>query len=143
MHNNICKTNCYNRPLSLFITSNNNLKTRIVTQVIVDDEIQLLYEWVFWCVKKVIGVSPKVFVMDGDSAVNSTVMIEFPNTYHIHCIWHISQNLSKQIKGILSSSFSDFMKDFFKIKNSLIEKQFNESWKMLLQNYLQSKEYLT
>ena len=64
----------------------NNLKTRIVAQAIVDDESQLSYEWVFRCVKDATGVSPKVFVTDGDPAVDDTVVMEFPNTYHIHCI---------------------------------------------------------
>ena len=86
MHDNTCKTNRYNRPLSLFTTSDNNLKTRIVAPAIVDDEIQLSYERVFRCVKDATGVSPKVFVMDEDPAVNGAVVTEFPNTYHIHCI---------------------------------------------------------
>src|SRR6266540_7187959 len=133
MHDNTCKTNRYDRPLSLFVTPDNNLKTRIVAQAIVDNETQLSYEWVFRCVKEATGVPPKVFVTDGDLAVNGAVMTEFPNTYHIHCIWHICQNLPKRLKGELGSSFSDFMKDFFKIRNSLTEKQFNKRWEMLLQ----------
>ena len=142
MHDNTCKTNRYNRPLSLFVTPDNNLKTRIVAQAIVDDESQLSYEWVFQCVKDATGIFPKVFITDGDPAVDGAVITEFPNTYHIHCIWHISQNLPKRLKGELGSSFSDFMKDFFQTRNSLTEKQFNERWKMLLQNYPQSKDYL-
>ncbi|CAG8619737.1 17321_t:CDS:2, partial [Gigaspora rosea] len=43
MHDNTCKTNCYNQPLSLFVTPDNNLKTRIVAQAIVDDETQSSY----------------------------------------------------------------------------------------------------
>ena len=86
IHDNTCKTNRYNRSLSLFTTPDNNLKTRIVAQAIVDDESQLLYEWVFRCVKDATGISPKVFVMDEDPAVNGAVVTEFPNTYHIHCI---------------------------------------------------------
>ena len=60
----------------------------------------------------------------------------------MHCIWHISQNLPKRLKKELSSGFSDFMKDFFKIRNSLTKQQFNERWKTLLQNYPKSKDYL-
>ena len=86
MHDNTCKTNRYNRPLSLFVTPDNNLKTRIVAQAIVDDESQFSYEWVFQCVKEATGVAPKVFVTDGDPAVNAAVAIQFPNTFHMHCI---------------------------------------------------------
>ena len=65
MHDNTCKTNRYDRILSLFVTPDNNLKTRIVAQAIVDDETQLSYEWVFRCVKEATGIPPKVFVTDG------------------------------------------------------------------------------
>ncbi len=58
-------------------------------------ELGSTYDW----------LSPKVFVTDGDPAVNDAVITEFPNTYHIHCIWHISQNLPKRLKGELGSSF--------------------------------------
>ena len=44
MHDNTCKTNRYNCPLFIFVVSDNNLKTRIVAQAIVDDEIQSSYE---------------------------------------------------------------------------------------------------
>jgi hypothetical protein len=128
MHDNTYKTNRYNHPLSLFVTPDNNLKIWIIVQAIVNDETQLSYEWVFQCVKEATGVSPKVFVTDGDPAVNATVTIQFSNTFHIHCIWHISQNLPKQLKEKLSSSFDDFMKDFYKARNSLREEQFNERY---------------
>ncbi|CAG8584930.1 9977_t:CDS:2, partial [Dentiscutata erythropus] len=45
MHNNTYKTNCYDWSLSIFIIPNNNLKTRIVAQAIVNDKTQSLYEW--------------------------------------------------------------------------------------------------
>ncbi|CAG8594821.1 2611_t:CDS:2 [Funneliformis mosseae] len=142
MHNNTCKTNHYNHLLSLFITPNNNLKTRIVTQAIVDDKSQLSYEWVFRCVKDATSISLKVFIMDGDLTIEGMVLTEFSSTYHIYYIWHISQNLPKRLKGELDSSFSNFMKDFFKSKNSLTKTQFNERWEMLLQNYSKAKDYL-
>jgi hypothetical protein len=76
MHDNTCKTNRYNRPLSLFVTSDNNLKTRIVAQAIVDDETQFSYEWVFQFVKEATGVAPKVFVTDGDPAGPRLLLIK-------------------------------------------------------------------
>ncbi|GBC14148.2 protein FAR1-RELATED SEQUENCE 5-like [Rhizophagus irregularis DAOM 181602=DAOM 197198] len=126
MHDNTCKTNRYNRPLSIFVTPDNNLKTRIVAQAIVDDETQFSYEWVFQCVKEATGISPKVFVTDSDPAVSGAVATLFSDTFHMHCIWHIGQNLPKQLKGKLGSNFDNFMKDFYMTRNSLTEKQFNE-----------------
>ncbi|CAB5363079.1 unnamed protein product [Rhizophagus irregularis] len=65
-----------------------------------------------------------------------------------HLFWmspeqQILQNLPKQLKGKLGSNFNDFMKDFYTARNSLKEDQFNERWNALLQNYPQSKDYLT
>ncbi len=57
--------------------------------------------------------------MNGDLAVEDEVLIEFLNTYHIYCIWHISQNLPKRLKEKFGSNFSNFMKNFFKTRNSL------------------------
>ncbi|CAB5197818.1 unnamed protein product [Rhizophagus irregularis] len=58
-----------------------------------------------------------------------------------HLFW-MSQNLPKQLKGKLGSNFDNFMKDFYMTRNSLTEKQFNERWEILLQNYPQAKDYL-
>jgi hypothetical protein len=128
MHDNTCKTNRYNRPLSIFVTSDNNLKTRIVAQAIVDDETQFSYEWVFQCVKEATSISPRVFVTDSDPAVSGAVATQFPDTFHMHCIWHIGQNLPKQLKGKLGSNFDNFTKDFYTTRNGLTEKQFNKRY---------------
>ena len=83
---------------------------------------------VYQCVKEATGVTPKVLVTDGDPAVNATVMVQYPDAFHMHCIWHISQNLSKQLKGKLRPDFNDFIKDFYIARNSLKEEQFNERY---------------
>jgi hypothetical protein len=126
MHDNTCKTNRYNRPLSIFVVPDNNLKTRIVAQSVVDDETQSSYEWVFKCIKEATGVLPRVFITDGDPAVNGAVVTQFSDTIHMHCIWHICQNLPKQLKGVLSSDYNNFIKDFFIARNSLTKEQFNK-----------------
>lgn len=142
MHDNTCKTNRYDQPLSIFVTPDNNLKTRIVAQAIVDDETQSSYEWVFKCVVDATGLVPKVLVTDGNPAVNGAVIAQFSNTFHMHCIWHISQNLPKNLKGIIGSNYDNFIKDFYAMRNSLTEETFNERWKKLLQDYPQSSDYL-
>jgi hypothetical protein len=78
--------------------------------------------------KEATGISPRVFITDSDPAVGGAVVTQFPDTFHIHCIWHIGQNLPKQLKGKLGSNFDDLMKDFYRARNSLTEKQFNERY---------------
>ena len=131
MHDNTYKTNQYNCSLSLFVTSDNNLRTQIIAQAIVDDEMQFSYEQVYQCVKEATGISPRILITNRNPAVNAAVIVQYSNTFHMHCIWHISQNLSKQLKGKLSSSFNNFIKDFYTARNSLKEKQFNERYSNL------------
>ncbi len=67
-------------------------------------------------------------VTNSDPAVNAAVIVLFSDAFHMHCIWHISQNLLKQLKGKLDSGFSDFMKSFYTARNSLRKEQFNERY---------------
>jgi hypothetical protein len=53
--------------------------------------------------KQPVYILSRVLVTDGDPAVNTAVMIQFSNTFHMYCIWHISQNLPKQLKEKLDS----------------------------------------
>ncbi len=86
MHDNTCKTNHYNHPLLIFVVPDNNLKTCIMAQAVVDDEIQFSYKWVFKCIKEATSMLPRVFITDGDLVVNSTIMTQFSDSFHIHYI---------------------------------------------------------
>ncbi|RGB23602.1 kinase-like domain-containing protein [Rhizophagus diaphanus] len=71
------------------------------------------------------SLSPKVLVKGVDPAVNGAVAVQFPNTFHMHCIWHVNQNLLKQLKGKLGSDFDNFIKDIYTTRNSLTKELFN------------------
>ncbi|KAF0475956.1 protein far1-related sequence 5-like [Gigaspora margarita] len=51
-------------------SDNDDLKTQIVAQAIVDDEMQSSYKWVFKCVVGATGLVPNVLVTDSNPAVN-------------------------------------------------------------------------
>lgn len=71
--------------MSLFVIPNNNLKTQIVVQMIVVDEMQLSYEWIYQYIKEVTGISLGVLITDNDPAVNAMIMVQFSDTFHMHC----------------------------------------------------------
>ncbi len=54
--------------------------------MIVNDEIQFSYEWIYQCVKEATSISPRVLVTDDDPAVNAAVMVLFFDAFHMHCI---------------------------------------------------------
>ena len=50
---------------------------------------------------------------DIDLAMNATCQKIYKSTYHIHYIWHMSQNLPKRLKNKLKiADFKTFIKDF-------------------------------
>ncbi|CAB4404732.1 unnamed protein product [Rhizophagus irregularis] len=68
---------------------------------------------------------------------------ELPNTFHVICIYHLSQNLPKQLKSILGKDYSKFLNDFYTACNSISEDIFEYQWKRLQAKYLQAENYLT
>ena len=92
LHDNTSRTNKYNFPLSLFILVDNDGKSRSGVQAFLNDEIQESYEWVLL---DVTGSQPQEILTDMDPAMTAVCQTIYKNTYHIHCIWHMSHNLSK------------------------------------------------
>ncbi|CAG8783727.1 14031_t:CDS:2, partial [Dentiscutata erythropus] len=79
----------------------NYFRSRLVAQALANDETKDTYE------------HPRVFITDADSGMDAAIDIHYSNTYPLHCIYHISQNLIRNLKALLSSSFNDFIKDFY------------------------------
>ncbi|CAG8709747.1 12795_t:CDS:2, partial [Racocetra persica] len=66
------------------------------------------------------GSEPWVIMTDMDLAIDMACQVKYINSYHVHCIWHMSQNLPKRLKTKLGSeNFKEFICDFWKAWNSL------------------------
>lgn len=95
-HDNTARTNRYHMPLSLFVVQDNNMKSRIVAQALISDETTDSYRWVLSMTKKATQErTPNVFITDGDSAMKNAIILEYPVTHHILCIWHLKENIKK------------------------------------------------
>ncbi|CAG8819957.1 12860_t:CDS:1, partial [Cetraspora pellucida] len=66
----------------------------------------------------------------------------FFNTTLLHCIWHLEQNLIKNLKEKLDNKFDSFMKAFYQCCNSLSIPIFEHYWAELIQNYFDASDYL-
>src|SRR6202000_3348528 len=64
------------------------------------------------------------------------------NTYPVHCAFHITQNLHKNLRKPLGDSYENFLKDFYKCRNSLVQTTFHNRFAKLIEDYPQSKSYL-
>ncbi|CAB5377078.1 unnamed protein product [Rhizophagus irregularis] len=143
LHDNMARTNKYNYPLSLFILVNCNGKSRLGAQAFLNDETQESYEWVLQQTLDATGIEPQVILTDMDPAMDVACQSVYKNTYHIHCIWHLSQNLIKRLKSKLGvANFKMFINDFWKARNSLCVDVFKQRFQSLLEKYPSAYEYL-
>jgi len=113
LNDNTAKTNHYNMPLSLFLIFDNNTKSRLIAQSLVSDETVETYKWILECTKKATMTEPMVFVTDADPAMDAAVVQIYDTAYPIHCIFHISENLPKNLKAKLGNEYDGFVRDFF------------------------------
>lgn len=143
INDNTARTNIYNMPLSLFVgVLDNNERTRLLAQAIVNDETFETYQWILQCTIQTTEKQPIVFFTDADPAMDVAIPFQYPNTYHAHCIYHIRQNLPKNLKAKLRSLYNDFIGKFYKCHNSLCEQLFLIRWNELLENFPLAKDYL-
>ena len=83
-----------------------------------------------------------MIITDSDSAVDAAIKEVFTNTYPIHCAFHITQNLHKNLRKPLEDNYEKFLQNFYLCRNSLIQITFHNHFTKLIKNYPQSKNYL-
>src|SRR5436190_12675021 len=125
LNDNTSKTNRYEMSLSFFVAVDNNMKSRIVAQALMDCETKDAYAWVLQCtLDATSGIMPRVFVTDADPGMDMAIRLKYPSTFPIHCIWHIGRNLPLHLKSKLGGSFDNFKKEFYECRNSLEQETF-------------------
>ena len=125
--------------LTLLIVVDNNTKSHLVTQCLSEDETIESYEWFFDCLLQTTNNNPPVCLFsDADPAVAS----KFPETHHFLCIFHIQENLQKNLAGKLGKEYQSFYKEFLHTRNSSFADDFYRRWIRLLEKYPQAQEYL-
>jgi MULE transposase domain len=144
IHDNTARTNKYNYPLSLFILIDNCNKSRLAAQAFMQDERQESYEWVLRCCLEACEIPPLTFVTDADPAMIAATSVVFPEANHMQCLFHIYQNLPKNLRSCLGSSlYQEFLKDFREIQRSYCEDVFERRTQGLVEKYAAGGKYIT
>ncbi len=68
-------------------------------------------------------------------------MSKIPNTHHFLCIFHIQENLRKNLTSKLGQDYKSFYKDFLHARNSLFEDDFYCHWTQLVEKYPLAQDY--
>ncbi len=147
------KTNRYDMALSLFVAIDNHNCSRLVCQALVDDETTEAHVWILECTLLATGgerqnemidggLIPLVFMTDSDPAVDAACIRVYKNCYAMHCVYHISQNLYKNLAGSLGENYSQFLNEFYNARNSLSQERFEKLFSELIEKYSQISNYL-
>ena len=138
------KTNRYEMALSLFVAVDNNYKTRIVAQVLTKYENQADFNWIFQCILQASNnLLPKVLFTDSDPAIIAAVQVVYSQTRYLLCIYHLLENVKKKAKSKLRGDMvKSFVTDFYIMRNSYSEEQFNAKYHEMLTKYEPCRSYL-
>lgn len=78
---------------------------------------------------------PGLIMSDHDSSLESSIEINFPEIKHYLCIFHIYNNLYKNLKPVLKKDYYNFIQDFKKLSFSISSVAFDRTWDRLIQKY--------
>ncbi|XP_062020833.1 protein FAR1-RELATED SEQUENCE 5-like [Rosa rugosa] len=124
-------TNCYEKPLVLFVGCSNHLSSVVFGCALLMDETIELYTWVLETfLSSMDGKQPKAVLTDGDQAMRSALERVLPGCPHRLCSWHIGKNVTANIKcPKLSKVFRRLMWD------QLTPHQFETRWASMIEEH--------
>ncbi|KAE8184867.1 hypothetical protein CF328_g7723 [Tilletia controversa] len=134
--------NVYNMPLNLFSVVDGAGRTRNVAYVVQDREDQESHEWVLTHLLATYGNQPRIIVSDQDAGFSSAVQSILPSSHHILCIWHIWQNITKNVKPKLRGKWPKFAEVFWCVYKAPSPAAFEKRWTAFLQMFPSAEPYL-
>lgn len=106
------KKNKEGRPFAMFVGVNHYKQTTIFGAALLYDETTETFRWLFnTFVKAMNRKKPKTVLTDQDEAMANALDVEWPETYHRLCVWHMYQNAAKHLHHVFEE-FKSFAKDF-------------------------------
>src|SRR5271167_3809559 len=117
------------------MTLHTNMWNVILAQGLLIDESKHSHSWLFNQIVEATKIVPTVIITDSDPAVDAAVKEVFTNTYPVHCAFHITQNLHKNLRKPLGSLYEKFLQDFYQCRNSLLQATFENRFAKLIEDY--------
>lgn len=131
IHDNTYKTNRFKLPLGVFCSVNRHGHTVLLACCLSYREGSSDYEWAYDCWKRATGIDPALVLTDADPGATVAVAMAFPSAAHRWCSWHISQNIIKNLAGVLGAKMQDFQGLFAVAGRQLSREMFELHWERL------------
>ncbi|GJJ76621.1 zinc finger SWIM domain-containing protein 3 [Entomortierella parvispora] len=126
---NTYKTNRFGMPLNVIVIIDNAGKSRLVGCSLVSGESVEDYEWIL---EQLLAASdnvyPHIIFVDEDPAMEAACATTISKTTVLNCIWHLRQNLNKNLHGALGKDWNDFISAFWTTRNALTASDFERRW---------------
>ncbi|CAG8552747.1 6243_t:CDS:2 [Cetraspora pellucida] len=120
--------------------------TFLIASGLISNETILSFCWVLQQLKQVVDDITinkiQTILTDKDLAMLSFIRNELSHVKHQLCIWHLEQNIVKNLTGKLGNRFLAFSKDFKITMMQNTEKMFKTSWNYLLVEYPEVESYM-
>ncbi|XP_037424090.1 protein FAR1-RELATED SEQUENCE 5-like [Triticum dicoccoides] len=139
------RTNLYDMSFGLFVGVNNHFQSIIFGGVMMRDEKEESFKWVFQeFIRMVGGKHPQTILTDQARSMEIAIEAEMPNTVHRWCKWHVLKKV-KESMGVLWSKNREFKMEFHKIVHHMTaEEEFEQGWQQMLDKYsLKKHPFLT
>ncbi|CAD6942254.1 unnamed protein product [Tilletia controversa] len=134
--------NVYNMPLNVFSVIDGCGKTRNIGYAVQDREDHASHAWVLHALLRTTGKKPSVIISDQDAAFISAVREVLPTSHHVLCLYHLWQNIVKQLKGKLRGQWVSFAQSFWRVYKAPSPNAFEARWRDLLESYPRARTYL-
>lgn len=140
---NTSGTNKYRMALCFFVGVDNRNHTQVFAQALLSDETSASYTWVLeQLLEANDGISPLVIISDADTGLDAALKLYLPFVKHVHCIFHIRQNIARQIQRSLGENYNSFLSQFYSVRNCLNETAFNIKLDQLNEAFPCASNYL-
>ncbi|CAG8631313.1 20690_t:CDS:2 [Gigaspora rosea] len=84
----------------------------------------------------------KPLIDDTNPAMIAAASVIFPKSHHMQCLYHLYQNLSKNLRPRLGLLYQEFLKDFTNIQSSHYESVFEQRSQGIAEKYAAGEKYI-
>ncbi|EXX52290.1 hypothetical protein RirG_254280 [Rhizophagus irregularis DAOM 197198w] len=130
--------------LSVLMVKDNYGRFQNIANALVEDKIASTYTWILQCLMKATdNIVPKAFWTDSKLGLINAVSQIFLTMPHFYCLFHIWQNIIKNLKSKLELRFHTFSKAFYLCRNVLSIELFEQRWVFMINEFPECEHYIT